>query len=126
VKIDEQNPPRLFEVGNGAKFLMKDCGAVRLEPDEQLTFVTDSGTQYDLARKDWGYYATPSLNARLLGFGLRAVLIKNPLGRYFVLLVERGKEGLFEAYLESEQLRLVTWLDTSERLECLERAVSAG
>lgn len=123
MRIEERHPPRTFEVGFGERIEMKDCGSVALEPNEQLTFTTESGAEYDVARKDWGFYATPSLNARLERFGLRGVLVKNRIGRYFVLLVERGKEDLFSRYLEIESLDVVCWLDSGEALEELERRV---
>lgn len=126
MKFEEKDPPRLFEVGNVDKFFMRDCGFLRMDPDEQVTLVTESGAEYDVARKDWGFYATPSLNARLTGFGLRAVLVRNPIGRYFVLLVEAGKEGLFDAYMASERLTLVTWMDSQERLDDLARRLHVG
>ena len=92
MKFDENRPPRRFSVGDEAHIEMKDCGTLSLEPDEQVTLVTNDMAQYDVARKDWGFYATPSLNGRLSSFGLRAVLIRNrTTGRYFVLLVEKGK-----------------------------------
>jgi len=124
MKFDEKRPPRVFEVGNVEKFSMRDCGTLRLEPDEQVTFVTESGAEYDLARKDWGFYATPSLNGRLSSFGLRAVLVKNPSGRYFVLLVAKGKENQFDAYVKSERLKLVCWMDSDGALDALEQAVA--
>lgn len=123
MKFTPKQPPRRFAVGNTVKFEMQDCGMVHLQPDEQLTFVTEQGAEYDLARKDWGFYATPSLNSRLLNFGLRGVLVKNRLGRYFLMLVERGKEALFDDYLKAEVLELICWMDTNEALERLEQAV---
>ncbi|MEA3192943.1 MAG: hypothetical protein QOD26_1276 [Betaproteobacteria bacterium] len=120
MKFDEKRPPRVFQVGNVEKFPMRDCGTLRLAPDEQVTFVTESGAEYDLARKDWGFYATPSLNGRLASFGLRAVLVKNPSGRYFVLLVEKGKQAEFDAYVKSERLAIVCWMDSDEKLRALE------
>jgi hypothetical protein len=60
---------------------------------------------------------------RLTGFGLHAVLVKNRLGRYFVMLVEQGKESLFSDYLQIESLEIICWMDTNEALERLERAV---
>jgi hypothetical protein len=120
VKIDIKNPPRAFQVGNSVKFEMRDCAQIALDSDEQVTFVTPSGGEFDVARKDWGFYATPSLNGRLAGFGLRAVLIRNRLTqRYFVLLVEHGKEAAFDAYLVQESCEVVTWLDSSEALDSL-------
>jgi hypothetical protein len=120
VKIDIKDPPRVFEVGNTVKFEMRDCAQIALAPDEQVTFVTGSGGEFDVARKDWGFYATPSLNGRLANFGLRAVLIRNRLTqRYFVLLVERGKEPAFDAYLAQESCEVVAWLDSSAALDHL-------
>src|SRR5690349_12549206 len=107
MKFEEKRPPRGFAVGNVDKFTMYDCGTLRLAPDEQVTLVTDGGAEYDVARKDWGFYATPSLNGRLASFGLRAVMVRNPSERYFVLLVEKGKEAEFDAYARSERLVIV-------------------
>jgi hypothetical protein len=118
VRFDSRTPPRCFEVGNSVRFMMSDCGSLALEPNEQVTLTTSAGGEYDVARKDWGFYATPSLNGRLLDFGLRAVLIRNSLtGRYFVLLVERGQEGAFDAYVRQESLEVIAWLDSTERLD---------
>jgi len=112
--------PRRFAVGNADKIEMRDCGTLALEPDEQVTLVTGSGAEYDVARKDWGFYATPSLNGRLESFGLRGVLIRNTLtGRYFVLLVERGHEDKFSAYMARESLEVVAWLDSTAALDRL-------
>jgi hypothetical protein len=122
MNIYPQNPARSFKVGkpeNG--IVMKDSGVIILEPNEQVTFKTESG-EYDLARKDWGFYATPSLNGRLSSFGLRGVLIKNrETGRFFILLVEKDKESLFDEYCHSENLAVVTWLDCEESLKILEK-----
>lgn len=126
MKFEPRQPPRLFKVGNAVKFDMKDCGTLRLEPDEQVTLVTGSGAEYDVARKDWGFYATPSLNGRLEQFGLRGVLIKNRgTGRYFILLVERGREALFDAYCEQENLAVIAWLDGSDALDALAARLEA-
>jgi len=122
MKFEPKDPPRAFLVGNAEKFEMHDCGNMRLEPDEQITFVTPGGAEYDIARKSWGFYATPSLNGRLTQFGLRGVLVKNRgTGRFFVLLVETGAEALFERYCADENLVIVVWLDSSAALEELER-----
>lgn len=121
MRFEEKKPPRRFLVGNVETFFMSDCGTLALEPDEQVTLVTESGAEYDVARKDWGFYATPSLNSRLERFGLRAVLVKNPRGHYFVLLVERGREAGFERYLKSERLRVISWLDSGPCLDDVEQ-----
>ena len=120
MKFAPKDPPRRFKVGNAVKFDMKDCGSLALGHDEQVTFTTESGAEYDFARKDWGFYATPSLNGRLEQFGLRGVLIRNRgTGRYFVLLVEKGREPLFDAYCEQENLAVISWLDSTAALDAL-------
>jgi hypothetical protein len=127
MRFDAKHPPRTFVVGNAGPITMSDCGTVTLEPDEQITFVTETGAEYDIARKDWGFYATPSVNGRLTQFGLRAVLIQNRgTDRYFILLVERGREMSFETYLEVENLRVVHWLDSDESCSALDRKVAAA
>lgn len=123
MKFEPKIPPREFEVGYDVKGTIRDCGTMRLAPDEQITFVTDDGGEYDLTRKEWGFYATPSLNGRLAGFNLRAVLVKNRVNRFFVMLVERGKEDAFDRYVRQEPLTIITWLDTLEVLQALEGAL---
>src|SRR5438105_15753607 len=77
VKQAINDPPRAFQVGRTEKIWIRDCAHISLEPDEQVTFLTGEGAEYDVARKDWGFYATPSLNSRLARFGLRGVLVRN-------------------------------------------------
>jgi hypothetical protein len=123
MKIEMKDPPREFVVGHGSVIRMKDCARVELEPDEQVTFTTEAGGEYDVARKSWGFYATPSTNARLARFGLRAALAKSWENKYFVYLVERGREGDFQRYLDRERNRVVAWLDTDEACAALDHVV---
>tara|TARA_X000000950_G_scaffold288388_1_gene404903 strand:- start:47527 stop:47889 length:363 start_codon:yes stop_codon:yes gene_type:complete len=109
--------PREFEVGNSKKFKIKDFGKILLNSDEQITFLTTKKSEYDVTKKDWGFYATPSLNGRLKNFGLRGVLIKNIMtNRFFIFLVENGKEKSFQKYLEQEKLKIIVWLDDEKKL----------
>ncbi len=126
MRFESKTPPRRFTVGNSVRFEMLDCGDVRLAPGEQITFKTTSGAEYDVAAKDWGFYATPSLNGRLEQFGLRGVLIRNrDTGRYFVLLVERGREPQFDIYCSQENLTVITWLDSTAALDRLAAQMAA-
>lgn len=120
MKFDVFETPREFIVGNSTRFSLWDCGRLALKPDEQVTFSTERGGQLDIVRKDWGFYATPSLNGRLVGYGLRAVLMRNKRKNlYYILLVERGEEVAFEAYLEQEDCEIVGWLDSTVALDSL-------
>lgn len=106
----------------GNKIDMKDFGQIELAVDEQVTFVTESGSEYDLARKSWGFYATPSLNNRLGRFGLRPLLVRSPGKLYYVFLLEKGKEAELERYLHEEGHDIICWLDDPASLEKIERA----
>lgn len=112
MRFAPKTPPRRFTVGKTRDIEISDCGCIHLEPDEQVTFTTPDGGEYDVARKDWGFYATPSLESRLPKFGLRPALARNAAGQTFILLVEAGKEGAFARYLEDEAMHLIRWLDT--------------
>jgi len=126
MRIEINNPPRMFEVGNSptVRIRISDCARIELMPDEQVTFVTEQGAEYDVTRKDWGFYATPSLNRRLASFGLRGVLARNAAGRYYVFLVERGREHSFDAYLRQEANEVVAWLDSDEALAAVAERVA--
>ena len=119
MKIHEIHPPRQFSVNNVE---IRHSANIELEPDEQITFVNPSGTEFDVARKSWGYYATPSLNGRLIKFGLRAALVHNPTGKLFLLLIEKGKEEEFYQYVNDEHDTLICWLDNDGSIEVLVNA----
>ena len=120
MKFTPVDPPREFDVGVADPIRISDCARLELEANEQVTFLTDSGAEYDVTRKAWGFYATPSLNGRLPQFGLRAALVVSPGSRYFVFLIERGKEQECQKYLDVEGHRIVSWLDNIDDLEKLD------
>jgi SAM-dependent methyltransferase len=111
MKVLETVPPREFQVGYERHISLRDCGQVWLEPDEQVTFRTENNAEYDVVRKSWGYYATPSTNGRLAQFGLRTCIVCNRAGRRFVLLVEAARLEEFERYIKEEQSTVECWLD---------------
>lgn len=119
MKFVPLDPPRVFSTGRGEPIEIKDCGRLELEADEQVTFVTAGGAEYDVARKTWGYYATPSLNGRLLNFGLRAVVVRSFVGKYYLFLVERGQEAVLQRYLDAERNTIVRWLDNDADLAAI-------
>jgi hypothetical protein len=114
-------PPRTFAVGG---VTIAHAADATLEPDEQITFTTPSGTELDVVRKAWGYYATSS-NRRLRDHGLRMALCANDDGRLAVLLVEDGHEDAFAAYVGEQPMRVVAWLDTDEAAAEVTRRLEA-
>lgn len=108
--IDTENKPREFFVGEKNKVVLKDCAKIFLDFNEQVTFITKDKKEYDICRKDWGFYATPSINGRLLQFGFSTALVENSNQLRYVWLIENGKEALFEKYLKNENHKIIQWL----------------
>jgi SAM-dependent methyltransferase len=104
-------PPRRFRVGADQAIELVHVADVELAADEQVTFRGGSGSEYDVVRKAWGYYATPSLNVRLPAHGLRPALCRNADGKRTLLLVERGADAEFENYLAGQGMAVDAWLD---------------
>lgn len=107
MKIFEFPVPRKFPVGTAATEL-SECAHIHLSDDELVTFITPEGAQYDVTKKSWGFYATPSTNQRLTRHGLRAFLAQSAItGNQFVLLIELGKEELAYDYFLEEEIELI-------------------
>lgn len=118
MKIEAQVPAREFHVGYH-EIVISHVANVALEDDQMVTFV-GSGTEYDVTRKSWGYYATPSLDRRLPAHGLRPAIMRNTNTRHcFVVLVEVGQEEVWRDYMDQESQELVMWLDDPAVLESL-------
>lgn len=111
MKTDFKDTPREFRVGADGQITIRDCGKVFLDPDEQVTFTTPQGAEYDVVRKDWGYYATPSVNDRLKRFNFKTALVRNSKGQVYIMIVEKDRLSAFEAYLAAEKNYLLQWLD---------------
>jgi Zn/Cd-binding protein ZinT len=111
MKFKENQPPRVFQVGTDIQ--ISDCGKVELEANEMLTFVSD-GKEYDFTAKSWGYYVTSSINGRVARNGYKTALVKNSLGKYFIMAVKNDKVKDFELYLAEDGQELLEWLDERE------------
>lgn len=112
MKIDKLDPPRVFAVGKQGGITIQECARISLAAGEQVTFVTPSGKRHDFVAKEWGFYATPSINKRLRDEGFKTALVRNHnTGRYFIMTVEEDRRALFDAYLKAEDCDVVEWLD---------------
>ena len=111
LKLNIHKLPRIFSPSSKSKARITDCGTISLLPDEMVTFVTESAKEYDLVRKTWGFYATPSINGRLHSFGWKTALIKGEDKKYYIFLVEIEKLDDFSKYISQEGHELMEWLD---------------
>jgi len=123
MKIQNIEPPREFQAGS---VRIRHCATIDLAPDEQVTFVTPGGREYDVVRKDWGFYATPSLNGRLRRQGFRSALVCNPEGKIFLRLVEQERLDAFRAYLEEQEEQVLCWLDSGEDIRTLLKTLNVS
>jgi len=111
MRVTKIDPPRVFHVGVEGSIAISDCARMHLEPDEQVTFVTEDGKEHDFARKSWGFYATPSVNGRLADQGFKTALVRNDAGRLYVMVVEAERLADFDEYVQRERLVVDEWLD---------------
>lgn len=110
MRVIPKCPPRKFKVGLQNQFEVSDCGKIELASDEQVTFITPSGKEYDVAAKSWGFYATPSVNGRLVAQGFRTALVRNSFGKLYVMLVDPEHMDEFKKYLTIEKQTVEKWL----------------
>lgn len=112
MKIVRRN--RKFLVGKKKNIILKDVGSIFLNTNENITFKTLKKKEYDICKKNWGFYVTPSLNKRLIKFGYRAALVKSKdFNTYAILIVEKEKKKSFFKYLISQNMFLICWLNNS-------------
>jgi len=111
MKFHRNDPPRVYEVGTNRTIAISDIGDIHLAPNEQVTFVTDSGMRHDFTRKDWGFYATPSINGRLANEGFKTALVQNRSGRIYLMVVEPAKMAAFKDYCKVGEQTVLQWLD---------------
>jgi len=113
MKIVKRN--RKFLVGKNKNITLKDIGSIFLNNNENITFKTlKNQKEYDICKKSWGFYATPSLNKRLIKFGYNAALVTSKdFNTYAILIVEKEKKKSFFKYLISQNMFLICWLNNS-------------
>lgn len=109
MKFKKLDPPRKFKVNERVE--LSDCGKVYLDENEMVSFVTPSNKEFDFAAKSWGFYVTPSVNERLRNEGFKTALVKNSMGKYYIMSVEKEKLNSFLDYLKVEENEVVQWLD---------------
>ena len=113
MRVLKRKKPRVFLVSKKNNILLKDVGKIILNNNENLTISADDKKEYEICRKNWGYYIAPSLNVRLRKKGFWTVLVKQKK-KFFILIVNRTKQKLFNNYLKSENYKIVKWLDKSK------------
>lgn len=110
MRIYKKRKIRKFYGSKFSKIKIKDCANIFLNSNEQVSFVINKKSKYDLTKTNWGFYATPSINKRLKDNKLSAYIVKNLYNsRIFVLIVENKRKKKFLKYLKKEKLKILPW-----------------
>jgi hypothetical protein len=110
MKIKIHKKKRNFYVGKNLKTVISDVATIYLKTNEQVTFLTKNFGEHDVTRKEWGFYATQSINFRLKKF-FKTALVMNSLKRLFIMIVEKRHLNKFKNYCKKEDQKLLIWLD---------------
>lgn len=111
MKLNLKKVPRIFYPRGDFKIKIRDLGDIELMPNEQITFVKKSGSRFDFVSKDWGFYATPSVNKRLKNENFKTAIVQNNKGNVYIMVVETEKLKSFKEYCKMEDQRILEWLD---------------
>lgn len=112
MKFEEKQPPRKFKVGNPQNgIVISDFGDLHLNANEQITMISVNGKRHDFASKEWGFYATPSVNGRLKNEGFKTALVQNSMGQIYIMVVDKDSLEEFECYCTMEKQEVLEWLD---------------
>jgi hypothetical protein len=107
MKIKKKN--RSFIVGEKKKLQIKHVANVTLANDEQLTFLFKN-SEYDFVKKNWGFYATPSINGRLKNERFFSALVKNKKKMLYLMVVHKSKIREFNKYCKNHNQKIIKWL----------------
>ena len=108
MKLKRKN--RSFIVGEKENILkIRHVGNVNLKNNEQLTFVFKN-SRYDFVKKNWGFYATPSINGRLKKEGFISALVKNKKKMIYLMVIHKSKKSEFNKYCKLHDQKVVKWL----------------
>ena len=109
MNIDQKIPPREFRVGKNSEIRIKDSASITLGENEQVTF-TNEGKEFDVCKKKWGFYATPSTNRRLKSYGyLTCICVTERAAFTFWLSMKTIKKIFF--FISQWNMKILSWLD---------------
>ena len=120
MEISLKDPERIFLVGKDNNIQIKHAADITLLANEQITFLSSDNREYDIVKKEWGYYASPSINGRLKSFGFRSFLVSNNQNKLYLMCVDSDMMNEFRSYCKDEGqkvvLELTDWNLVSDEL----------
>ena len=109
---------RFFFVGKNKKIKIYEKAHISLEDDEQIVLL-DENNEYDVVKKNWGFYSTPSINDRLKKNNFRTFLVINSFKKIYIMIVNEKKIKLFKSYLKQEKNKILLELTNGYRKKLL-------
>ena len=107
MRINKKKKPRKFLINK--KIQLKDMGNILLKNDEQITFIHGKNQEYDVCKKNWGFYISQSINSRVKKEGFKIVLVKNIYDKYYLMAVSDQKK--FKEYCKKEKQKIIKWFN---------------
>lgn len=101
---------RIFTTGLKKQQIIKDVGIIKLNDNEMISFRTGKHKYHEITKKNWGFYATQSINYRLKK-NFKTALVKNSQNRVFLMIIEKNKLKKFNRYCSEEKQKVIKWLD---------------
>ena len=88
---------------------------LNLSQNEQIT-LKFSNSKYDIAKKLWGYYVTPSFQHRCKLNRLKvAIVLSKNNNQFNFVLVNNKKKKFFKIFLKKNNYKIIHWLDTDKK-----------
>lgn len=94
---------------------IKHKANIFLADNEMVTFIDKRKMSYDVVKKNWGYYATPSINGRLKNNKFKTALVSNEKRKIYIMLVEKNNINKFKLYCKNEKQKIIIWLDDNKK-----------
>ncbi len=112
MKVSKRN--RKFKVGKSKDITLVDKGSIFLNNNDNISIHFNKKINFDVAKKNWGFYPLPSINKRLKKFKLNTVLVESKnFNTYFIMVVIDNKSRIkdFKNYCKKENIKIIAWLN---------------
>jgi len=97
---------RSWKVGEKKTINITEKIKIELDDNEQASFVEKNGNySYEVCKKNWGYYLSPSINKRMKDYNHKIYLTKDESNKIFIMAVKSKKIQSFILYCKSENLK---------------------
>lgn len=106
MKIKKSN--RKFRPSKKFNITITEKAKISLENNEQITLIDQSKNEYDIVKKSWGYYSSPSINKRLVKNNYQAFLVQNINNKtIFLFTVQKSKKRMMQDYIKKVGIKIL-------------------